>query len=347
MIRELFLRIFNEYQTAKHEEFADHALAYFIRHDLPDVLRTHFQKHTDLIWKASVGQGGWADSPWLAIFDPLVTTTVQHGYFPFFLFDKDLDNLYLSFNQGMTELRDEFNDAQAREILKNRSKILRQRVSPNYANRFGLESINLKASGPHTRLALYEPGHAFGKKYAKENFVSDEELIEDIESMIELYRLTTLRGGTAEFDFGASFDEESIHEDEKLSLEEKRRLRYHKTIERNPRLVKEVKRIHGYTCEVCKFNFEDVYGPLGHQFIEVHHKIPLSHLSIDQSINLSPGEDFAVVCSNCHRMIHRSNAPENFDEFVAFYNKNIDVFNYKYKLSKVAETESVYNKDNK
>jgi 5-methylcytosine-specific restriction enzyme A len=345
MIRELFLRVFDEYQNAKDDVFAEHPLAYFIRHDFPDVLKTHFQKYPDLIWKASAGQGGWADSPWLAIFDPLVTTTAQHGYYPVFLFDKSFEHLYLSFNQGMTELRDEFNDSHAREILQNRAKILRQRISPNYSNRFGLEKIDLKPSGSHTRLALYEPGHTFGKMYSKFNFVSDEELIEDIESMIELYRLATLRGGTAEFDFGVSFDEEAIHEDEKFSLEEKRRLRYHKTIERNPRLAKEAKRIHGYTCEICKFNFENVYGPLGHKFIEAHHKIPLSQLSLDQSINLSPRDDFTVVCSNCHRMIHRSEAPENFDEFIAFYNEHVDVFNYEYKISKVADKKSDYTKN--
>jgi len=30
----------------------------------------------------------------------------------------------------------------------------------------------------------------------------------------------------------------------------------------------------------------------------------------------SPKDDFAVVCGNCHRMIHRKNAPGGFGELV-------------------------------
>ena len=60
---------------------------------------------------------------------------------------------------------------------------------------------------------------------------------------------------------------------------------------------------HGATCKVCGFNFEDTYGEHGKNYIEVHHLIPLSTLPEPTSIN--PKEDLTVLCSNCHRMIHR------------------------------------------
>jgi 5-methylcytosine-specific restriction protein A len=56
-------------------------------------------------------------------------------------------------------------------------------------------------------------------------------------------------------------------------------------------------------CEVCGFDFESVYGELGHGFAECHHTVPLSELDSAGSTRLS---DLAVVCANCHRMIHRS-----------------------------------------
>jgi 5-methylcytosine-specific restriction enzyme A len=56
-------------------------------------------------------------------------------------------------------------------------------------------------------------------------------------------------------------------------------------------------------CEVCAFNFSSTYGNLGDGFIEVHHKIPLSEYDGSQITHL---QDLAVVCSNCHRMLHRS-----------------------------------------
>ena len=54
---------------------------------------------------------------------------------------------------------------------------------------------------------------------------------------------------------------------------------------------------------VCDFDFEDVYGELGKDFIEVHHTKPLS--SLDQETIVNPQEDLVCLCSNCHIMIHR------------------------------------------
>lgn len=57
-------------------------------------------------------------------------------------------------------------------------------------------------------------------------------------------------------------------------------------------------------CEVpgCGFDFERVYGSLGHGFAEVHHLRPLFERDAPSVTRI---EDLAVVCANCHRMIHR------------------------------------------
>lgn len=55
-------------------------------------------------------------------------------------------------------------------------------------------------------------------------------------------------------------------------------------------------------CEVCGFDFGKTYGERGKEFCEVHHKIPLSEATDVVKTKLS---DLAIVCSNCHRMIHR------------------------------------------
>ncbi|WP_306362497.1 HNH endonuclease [Nocardia sp. CC227C] len=54
-------------------------------------------------------------------------------------------------------------------------------------------------------------------------------------------------------------------------------------------------------CEVCGFDFEAVYGDRGSQFTECHHITPL-HASGDTLTKLN---DLILLCSNCHRMIHR------------------------------------------
>ena len=55
-------------------------------------------------------------------------------------------------------------------------------------------------------------------------------------------------------------------------------------------------------CEVCGFDFGAFYGELGEGFCEVHHKIPLAALDGKRVTTLA---DLAILCSNCHRVLHR------------------------------------------
>ncbi|MEG4458101.1 HNH endonuclease [Microcoleus sp. N9_A1] len=72
--------------------------------------------------------------------------------------------------------------------------------------------------------------------------------------------------------------------------------------------------MQGYICKACDFNFEARYGEVGKQFIEAHHTIPISSLS-KAKIKLDPIQDFTVLCSNCHRMIHRIKPTPTLEEF--------------------------------
>lgn len=57
-------------------------------------------------------------------------------------------------------------------------------------------------------------------------------------------------------------------------------------------------------CEVpgCNFNFSEKYGELGTGYAQVHHKTPLSSYPIKGAETKL--DDLAVVCANCHVMIH-------------------------------------------
>ena len=79
--------------------------------------------------------------------------------------------------------------------------------------------------------------------------------------------------------------------------------RYVTKYERNPRNRTEAIRIHGYCCAACGFNFADVYGELGRDFIEVHHVKPL--YSLEEEVLINPATDLVCLCANCHRMIHK------------------------------------------
>ncbi|NRR90831.1 HNH endonuclease [Winogradskyella undariae] len=74
--------------------------------------------------------------------------------------------------------------------------------------------------------------------------------------------------------------------------------------ERQPSIKNEAIKIHGLECVACGFNFQDFYGDWGKGFIEVHHIQPLSE-NKGIEIETNPKTDLAVLCANCHRMVHR------------------------------------------
>jgi predicted HNH restriction endonuclease len=74
--------------------------------------------------------------------------------------------------------------------------------------------------------------------------------------------------------------------------------------ERDPVNRKRAIELHGMTCAVCAFHFEQAYGEQGKDFIEIHHREPLSSKAGQRRV-VNPETDLVPLCSNCHRMIHR------------------------------------------
>ena len=96
-------------------------------------------------------------------------------------------------------------------------------------------------------------------------------------------------------------------------IEGEQRQRLTNYYERDPQLRAAAIRIHGTRCQVCSFDFEEHYGVRGSGYIEVHHKTMVSRLG---RAKVDPRRDMAVLCSNCHRMIHRrTNAPLTIEQF--------------------------------
>ena len=71
--------------------------------------------------------------------------------------------------------------------------------------------------------------------------------------------------------------------------------------ERDPNVRRAFLRGKQLKCEVCGFDFEKVFGKPGAGYIEVHHKKPVSEGEHITDLN----NDLVMLCSNCHKMIHR------------------------------------------
>jgi 5-methylcytosine-specific restriction protein A len=75
-------------------------------------------------------------------------------------------------------------------------------------------------------------------------------------------------------------------------------------------------------CEACGFDFCITYGDAGSGFIECHHDIPVSSLNENSTTKL---KDLRLVCSNCHRIIHKSKPWLSIETIRNIVNQNAKV----------------------
>ncbi|WP_300611555.1 HNH endonuclease [Trebonia sp.] len=116
--------------------------------------------------------------------------------------------------------------------------------------------------------------------------------------MAEATRASVASGEPADFPRDVGYEGESEMEGRYL-------LRWHAYRERNPTLRR--KKVNSVVaagrplaCEVCEFDFGQTYGERGRGYIECHHVEPL-HVGGEGPRSIL---DLALLCSNCHRMIH-------------------------------------------
>lgn len=108
------------------------------------------------------------------------------------------------------------------------------------------------------------------------------------------------------FEGSSAYRLPATEDDELAVLEGELGMRYHLVRERSRGLrAKKIASVLAagspVACEICGFDFSQTYGPRGKGYIEVHHIRPL-HESGSTRTTLA---DLALVCANCHRVIHR------------------------------------------
>lgn len=282
------------YARARTEPFRDNPTAAVLRIGLRNSLDSLLRRKNYVI-TGSPGKGNWAETPWVAVFDPFVTTTAQEGYYVVYLFRGDGAGVFLSLNQATTEVRARVGK-RYRDVLERTARLRRDLLSDAGGDTIG-GPIDLGGTKPLTR--GYEAGNIAAIEYRRGQVPSDDVLATDLDRMLGLYaELVTAQDALAEAAQASENDEQ--HE----TGVEGDRFRWHKRVERNSRLSNAAKAVHGTTCQACGFSFADAYGELGAGYIEAHHLVPVSELA-ERPREVSSVNDFAVVCANCHRMLHR------------------------------------------
>lgn len=177
-------RIMTEYGTAKNETFAEHALGTLFRRTLPSELKALPFIDEQYKVQGSVGQGNWATVPWLAIMDKRITETTQRGEYIVYLFAEDMSAVYLTFIQGVTTPIQEKGRREGYAYLRSRTQEIRELLTLSNMNKD--ENIRLVNSGLGQD---YQVSTVAYIKYEQGRVPNDKQLIQDLENVIEDYRL--------------------------------------------------------------------------------------------------------------------------------------------------------------
>lgn len=318
IIKEQFENILDLYLLEKVNTFSRNKLANSIR-SFGSNFKDSIQLPDNYLTKGSAGQGNWAEVPWICIFDKEISISAQRGYYIVYLFDSNMQRIYLSLNQGWTQYTERNPLKTAQEEIKNVATTLQGLIRSTLKD-FSFDSINLNSK--KILAQGYELGHICGKFYNKGEIPNDAIIIQDLWKLIGVYReLKALIGSDVAFIKNLVPPElqektiisiaqrfEKAQSDEELDIELKKleeecsNLTPHKAIhtiraiERNERLADLIKKRANYKCEICGFPGFEMKN--GERYAEAHHKEPLSRLGKNIPSNMF------CVCPTCHRILH-------------------------------------------
>ena len=307
-LRRALQIILENYEVETNNPITNNWLANYLRKDAAEAVGESLHDHnTALKVTGSPGQGVWAGVPWIACFYSVITESATSGFYVVYLFNSKAKTVTLSLNQGTTAVRAEYGTKKSFDVLRDNAALIRHRLN-DLIEGFDSSAINFGLSKPLPR--GYEAGHAFGYTYNLVDLPSENTLVDDLNRICKAYLKLAYRGGLAPSNNinGTTEDDEAL--EKSLSVDETKRYRNHRRIERNPKAAKLAKKGRPAICEACSFQFSATYGELGEGYIEAHHLRPLSSLNEGESV-LYNASDFALLCANCHRMIHRLDDPSN------------------------------------
>ena len=180
-LHSILTKITNEYLTEKNKQFKSNSLGQFVRTNVPKMINSlDFIDQDRFIVKGSVGQGNWAQVPWITILDKHVTTSTQQGYYLGYLFSEDMERVYLSFAQGITKA--------SKEQLKHIREDIRSTIQTDrYLTSSPIHKDDAINIGSSSKGKSYEESTALYIEYDPNSLPSEADLQQDLSSMIDIY----------------------------------------------------------------------------------------------------------------------------------------------------------------
>lgn len=274
----------------------------------------------------SIGQGGIADIPWICIFDLDVTSTASNGYYVVYLFDAQLENLYLCLGQGWTQYETAFGVTEGRFRIGNAVKEIRDQL--RLPNGFSHTTIDLASTGGLAK--GYRDGVIFSKKYQLSSLPDNHTLINDLNVALKSYNELKSLIGLNIMDFDIFVKEESfqnqiqdsVPKTPKGKIKRKKKVRTHlkETYARCIGPSSDAINKADYRCENDRNHTTFVSAASGKQYVEAHHLIPMEFQD-DFEYSIDVPENIISLCPTCHRLFHHADTKTKEAVLVKFFDK--------------------------
>jgi len=172
-----------QYPKDKEGQFSKNLASYQILvNDIPSYIRDRFDLGKEYKVTGSVGAGNFARYPWVAIFHRKITSQATKGYYIGMLFTDDLQEMYLTLNQGSTTQSQSEKDRNERHVFGTIDNI-------DGFTKGQLPSKSLTKIYPASSTSngtAYEKTNLFYRKYTINNMNIDD-LEKHLEKLIEAY----------------------------------------------------------------------------------------------------------------------------------------------------------------
>jgi 5-methylcytosine-specific restriction protein B len=195
-LQALLERFMTSYLAARSEPFKGHPIRAVL-----DSLVSKLSQSAPLVArpevtvKGSIGQGNWAEVPWIAFLDRRVTRTTQSGVYPVLLFRGDMSGVYVTVAQGTTELRRQ-GSGYMREQLGRAADRVRALVNTDLPER-GFKSDNDLTLGTGELARDYEASTIVHKFYEVGSIPQDSEMLQDLDAALDLSDADIAQSGVA------------------------------------------------------------------------------------------------------------------------------------------------------
>lgn len=180
-IKEILEKIMSEYREATRSSFGGHELGETFRL-AEEAFRNDLNLPDNYKVLASRGKGNWATFPWIALLNTDITTSAMRGYYIVFLFDYQMDNVYLTLNQGFDWFDENFKAKKNRNIVIMANYLRKQlNVKKNAFNLLKGADSSIRPS----KNSGYELGSITSTKFEKANLDQDK-IVKETRKMISL-----------------------------------------------------------------------------------------------------------------------------------------------------------------